>query len=86
MSEFNALLYNKRGLAMSYMEQQMQQHIEAGEEKANELFKQMKRFEEFYLSLPDVDESLIKETKGYFDYVNDDAQFMWVCFREGAGV
>jgi len=71
---------------MSYMEQQMQQQIEGAEYRANEIFEQMDRFEDFYLSLPDVDGTLIKEKVDYFDYVNEDVQFMWACFRRGAGV
>lgn len=71
---------------MGYMEQQMQQHIEAGEERANEIFKQMERFEEFYLSIPDVDETLVEQKDGFFCYKNIDVQWMWQIFRNGAGI
>jgi len=71
---------------MEYMESRMQQQMEAGEHRANAIFEQMKRFEDFFLSLPDADETLLKDVVDYFDYVNEDVQLMWVCFRRGAGV
>ena len=71
---------------MEYMESKMQDHMEAGNAQVEAIFEQMARFEDFYLSLPDVDETLIKEVVNYFDYVNEDVQMMWVCFRRGAGV
>jgi hypothetical protein len=44
---------------MEYMESRMQDQMEAGNHRADVVFKEMKRFEDFYLSLPDVDETLI---------------------------
>jgi hypothetical protein len=71
---------------MSYMEQQMQSQMEGAEIQANLIFEQMERFEGFVLSIPDVDETVIIEKQGHFDYANEDVQSMWVCFRKGAGI
>lgn len=70
---------------MEYMESKMQDYYDAGEALADELFVQMIRFENFYLSLPDADESLLDDMAGHFDYRNGDVQSMWVCFKAGAG-
>jgi hypothetical protein len=71
---------------MEYMESKMQDHYDAGEAMADLIFEQMARFEYFYLSLPDSDETLLEEKDNYFDYKNETVQFMWACFRRGAGV
>ena len=64
----------------------MDQHIEAGVNNAEEIFSEMERFEGFYLSIPDADETLLDKKINYFSYADEDVQFMWVCFRAGARV
>jgi len=71
---------------MEYMESKMQDYYDAGNARADAIWVEMKRFEDFYLSFPDNDESLLKETVNYFDYKNETVQLMWVCFRRGADV
>ena len=66
---------------MEYMEQKMQEYMEAGEHRPNELLEQMAKFEDFYLAMPDADPSLISEKVDYFDYVDEYVQSMWVSFR-----
>jgi hypothetical protein len=71
---------------MEYMAQRMDDYMEAGNRQAEAIFDQMNRFEDFYLSIPDADETLITEKKGYFEYENETVNEMWFYFRKGAGV
>jgi len=50
---------------MSYMEQQMQQQIEAGQAKHDELEYQFGRFCDWFKSIPDADETLV--SREYLD-------------------
>ncbi|MCP3699291.1 MAG: hypothetical protein GY920_12145 [Aliivibrio sp.] len=44
---------------MEYMESRIQDQIEAGFEHENELQKQFSLFRDWYLSIPDADETLV---------------------------
>ena len=71
---------------MCYMENKMDEFMEQGQAKADAIFELMAHFEDFYLLIPNIDKSLIKENDGYFDYCDDNVQLMWICFRRGAGL
>lgn len=73
---------------MEYMESKMQDYMEAGMIRMEELSEQRERFEQFYLSLPDLDETLLKDVDegAGLSYTNETVQFMWACFKAGAGV
>ena len=68
------------------MEMQMEQYIEGGIRRADEIFVEMKRFEDFYLSISDADESLLDKKTTDFNYADEHVQLMWACFRAGAKV
>jgi len=71
---------------MEYMESKMQDYYDAGNAKADEIFECMKRFEQFYLSFPDNDESLLRNIVDHFYYKSETVQLMWMCFRAGSNV
>jgi len=69
---------------MEYMESKMQDLMDAGTARAEDIWAGMKRFEDVYLSFPDADETLLEQRHGDFNYEDENVQLMWVFFRKGA--
>lgn len=75
---------------MEYMESRMQDQMEAGFAHENELQKQFDLFCQWYLSIPDVDETLVD--KKYLDErfeLNspvDIVSAMWLGWRSANGI
>ena len=67
---------------MCYMESKMQEMYEHGFEKEAELVKLMEKFEDWFLSIPDVDETLIAAKFDHFHYESSVVEQVWAEFKE----
>lgn len=68
---------------MEYMEMKMQQYMEAGEHRANELFEHMALFEKHLRTLPQFNElPLVIETRDYFYYVDQEIEQQWLAYQK----
>lgn len=68
---------------MCYMESKMQEMYEHGFELEKAMSELMGKFEDWFLSIPDVDETLIIAKRDDFHYENDTVEKMWLEFKAG---
>ena len=67
---------------MEHMESKMQQEMESGEARADELFKQMDLFGEWIVNaIPDFDETLLKNKVNVFHFENETVELIWTGWR-----
>lgn len=72
---------------MENMESKMQQQIESGEARADELFKEMDLFGEWAVSaIPDFDETLLKSKVNAFCFLNETVELMWIGWKAKCGL
>ncbi len=64
------------------MESKMQELYDYGDAMVKHLSEMMVKFEGWFLSIPDVDETLIESKVNYFHYENPAVEQMWDEYRE----
>jgi len=67
---------------MCYMESKIQEMYEHGDAMEKHLSELMMKFEDWFLSIPDVDETLIEKKFNYFHYENSTVEQLWIEFKE----
>lgn len=71
---------------MEYMESKMQDLMEASNAEYEHLLTVQQDFERWFLTIPDVDESLILDKLDHgLNYKNHDVERMWFAFKGGYG-